>query len=55
LTIRLESPDFDPPSQEENIVVPPDRDSDVATFLLRPLFPGELVVKLRCLRGTAGT
>jgi Flp pilus assembly protein TadD len=47
LTIRLESPDFDPPSQEERILVPPDRDSDVVTFLLRPLFPGELVVKLK--------
>ena len=27
--------------------MPPDRDSDVVTFLLRPLFPGELVVKLK--------
>jgi len=47
LTVKIESPDFEPPSQSEDIVVPPDRDSDVCTFLLRPLFPGELVIKLK--------
>jgi len=47
LTVEIESPDFEPPSQSEDIVVPPDRDSDVCTFLLRPLFPGELVIKLK--------
>ena len=46
LKVAIESPDFDPPSQSEEIVVPPDHDSDVTTFLLRPLFPGELVIKL---------
>lgn len=47
LTVKIESPDFDPPSQSDDIIVPPDRDSDVCTFLLRPLFPGELVIKLK--------
>jgi Tfp pilus assembly protein PilF len=47
LKVEIESPDFDPPSQSEEIAVPPDRDSDVTTFLLRPLFPGELVIKLK--------
>ena len=47
LTVEIESPDFEPPSQSEEIVVPSDRDSDVTTFLLRPLFPGELVIKLK--------
>ena len=46
LTLRLESPDFDPPSQTKKLLVPPDADSEVCTFLLTPLFTGELVVNL---------
>ena len=46
LTLYLESPDFDPPSQKKKLPVPADADSEVCTFLLTPLFTGELVVNL---------
>jgi hypothetical protein len=46
LTLKLESPDFDPPAQTKKLPVPPDADSEVCTFLLTPLFTGELIVNL---------
>jgi hypothetical protein len=33
LTVKLESPDFDPPEQSDEIIVPADHDSGVCTFL----------------------
>jgi hypothetical protein len=51
LTIKLESPEFEPPSQTKKLVVPPDGDSDVCTFLITPLFTGELIVNLEVYAG----
>jgi tetratricopeptide (TPR) repeat protein len=51
LTLKLESPDFDPPRQVKPLEVPPDGDSEVCTFLLTPLFTGELIVNLEVHAG----
>ncbi len=42
LTLKIESPDFEPRSQSKVIRIPPDGDSDPCTFLLVPKQMGEL-------------
>jgi hypothetical protein len=39
ISVRLTSPDFFPPQQTKNIMVPPNTDSEVCHFLLTPLRP----------------
>ena len=51
LTLKLDSPDFEPNSQSKKLMVPPDRDSDVCTFLMTPLFAGELILNLEVYAG----
>ena len=43
VTIEVTSPDFSPPSQRKNVMVPVDADSPVSSFVLRPLRLGELM------------
>ena len=52
LTIRLESPDFSPPTQVKDIEVPPDGDSVPRLFFVTPLHDGELVIHLELLEGS---
>jgi len=49
--LRLESPDFQPPSQTKKLRVPPLGNSPLCTFLIRPTVPGDLVANLELLRG----
>ena len=51
ITLRLDSPDFEPKSQVKKLMVPPDRDSEVCTFLLTPKVGGELLLNLEVLKG----
>jgi tRNA A-37 threonylcarbamoyl transferase component Bud32 len=51
IILRLDSPDFEPPSQSKKLLVPVDRDSDVCTFLLAPRTAGELALNLEVLMG----
>ncbi|HVN80824.1 MAG TPA: toll/interleukin-1 receptor domain-containing protein, partial [Terriglobia bacterium] len=46
LTLRVDSPDFEPKSQQKKILVPPRNDSEAYVFLLTPKFKGQLVVNL---------
>jgi len=49
--LRLDSPDFEPKSQTKKLMVPPERDSEVCTFLLTPKVGGELLLNLEVLKG----
>ncbi len=51
ILLRLESPDFQPPSQTKKLRVPPLGNSPLCTFLIRPTVPGELFANLELLRG----
>jgi serine/threonine protein kinase len=51
IVLRLESPDFEPKSQTKKLMVPPERDSEVCTFLLTPRVGGELLINLEVLKG----
>jgi serine/threonine protein kinase len=51
ILLRLESPDFQPPSQTKKLRVPPLGNSPLCTFLIRPTVPGDLVANLELLRG----
>jgi len=44
VSVRLTSPDFDPPAQTKVFLVPPDEDSELVSFLLTPLRAGKLKV-----------
>jgi hypothetical protein len=46
LLLRVKAPDFDPPSQEKKVRVPPGRDSVVCAFLIAPQLEGTLPVQL---------
>ena len=46
MLLRVESPDFEPKSQEKKLPVPPDADSEACVFLLKPLSAGDLIVNL---------
>jgi nucleoside phosphorylase len=50
VVLKVESPDFDPPSQEALLTVPPDGDSPLCEVALTPLKPGNLVVIVTVLR-----
>jgi hypothetical protein len=51
VTLRLDSPDFEPRAQTKKLRVPPLGDSEPCTFLVTPRVAGELVVNLELLRG----
>jgi len=51
ILLRLESPDFQPPSQTKKLRVPPLGNSPLCTFLIRPTVPGDLVANLELLSG----
>ena len=46
LTLRVESPDFEPPKQSKDMIIPVEGDGDVCTFLLTPKQVGHLWIKL---------
>jgi hypothetical protein len=50
ISLRLESPDFDPPVQTKKLRVPVARDSEVYSFLIKPRIIGELVLILELLK-----
>jgi hypothetical protein len=49
IRLRLVAPEFDPPAQEKRIVVPPDGDSEVCTFVVSPKRAGKLLLTLEVL------
>jgi serine/threonine protein kinase len=49
ITLRLESPGFDPPNQIKKLGVPPTGDSPACTFLIIPRVAGEHVMNLELL------
>lgn len=51
LVLRLDAPDFEPRSQSKKVVVPPQDDSELYTFLLTAQRIGELRVNLEVLKG----
>lgn len=51
LTIKIESPQFEPSSQMKNIALPPRGDSELRIFLLTPTQSGKLLVNLEICRG----
>jgi serine/threonine protein kinase len=50
IILRLDSPDFEPPSQIKKLRVHPRGDSEPCTFLIIPRVAGELVVNLELLK-----
>jgi hypothetical protein len=44
VTVKVTSPDFSPPDQSKNIFVPPEKDSEVCSFVLTPRRVGRLTV-----------
>ncbi len=46
LSLKVDSPDFEPKSQQKKILVPPRSDSEPYVFLLTPKYKGQLVVNL---------
>jgi formylglycine-generating enzyme required for sulfatase activity len=56
LTLKVDSPEFEPASQQKNVRVPPQGDSETYIFLLTPKHLGKLVVNLEvCKRDVAIT
>lgn len=51
IALRVDSPDFEPRSQIKKLMVPPEQDSEVCTFLLTPQVEGELLLNLEVLKG----
>ena len=51
ICLRLDSPDFQPPSQTKKLRVPPQGNSPLCTFLIRPIIAGELIANLELLKG----
>jgi len=51
MMLRVESPDFDPPRQNRNVLLPVERDSDIVTFLLTPKQAGRLLINLELAAG----
>jgi Tol biopolymer transport system component len=51
LTIRLDAPDFHIPNMEKYILVPPDGDSEVSTFMVTPKRAGKLLINIEVLKG----
>jgi len=51
ISLRLDSPDFEPRCQTKKLRVPTRGDSPVCTFLIRPLIIGDLVANLELLKG----
>jgi serine/threonine protein kinase/uncharacterized caspase-like protein len=51
LILEINAPDFEPQKQRKHIAVPPEKDSEVYTFLLTPRRLGSLVLTLDVYRG----
>jgi hypothetical protein len=51
ITLRVDSPDFEPKLQTKKLSVSRERDSEVCTFLLTPQIGGELLLNLELLQG----
>lgn len=51
VVLKLEAPDFDPPSQTKKVLIPPEGDSKTFSFLVTPKFPGELRLNLEVCKG----
>lgn len=51
LTLRVDSPDFEPKQQSKKVLVPPDGDSEPCSFVLTPMKPGGLFLSLEVLHG----
>ena len=49
--LRLDAPDFEPRSQSKRVLVPPQEDSELYTFLPTAQRIGELRVNLEVLKG----
>src|ERR1022692_50172 len=47
--LRIESPDFDPPRQSKNLIIPVEGDGEVCTFLLTPKRLGRLLINLELI------
>ncbi len=53
LTIRIEAPDFVPPTQQKEITVSPDGDSKPRLFFLTPQHDGDLNINLELWQGSS--
>jgi serine/threonine protein kinase len=51
LGLRIECPDFEPKAAFKLIEVPPDRDSEPCSFLIRPQYLGPLHINVELMRG----
>jgi serine/threonine protein kinase len=51
VSLRLVSPDFEPPVQVKKLHIPPQGDSTLCTFLIRPIVAGDLVANLELVKG----
>jgi formylglycine-generating enzyme required for sulfatase activity len=51
ITLRLDAPDFSIPIKEKYILIPPDSDSELTTFMVTPTRAGELVINIEVLKG----
>ena len=51
ISLRLDSPEFVPPTQTKKLRVPAEGDSVPCSFLIRPIVIGDLVVNLELLKG----
>jgi len=51
VSLRLVSPDFEPPVQVKKLHIPPHGDSTLCTFLIRPIVAGDLVANLELIKG----
>jgi hypothetical protein len=51
LTVKIESPQFDPPTQTKDITLPPRGDSEARIFLVRAKEKGPLLLNLELYRG----
>lgn len=49
IILKLESHDFSPQTQYKNIIIPPDGDSEVCTFIITPQKTGRLILNLEVL------
>jgi hypothetical protein len=50
ISLRLTAYDFHPSTQQKKLIVPPDRDSEVCTFIVTPKKAGNLLLSLEVLK-----
>ncbi len=51
IILKLHAPDFEPKLQTKCLLVPPQGDSELCSFLLTPVVSGELVLNLEAFKG----